>query len=127
MQPFVPRENSIMILQESYADTLGSMLIYTPLCMEVMNLSMQGEDISLLPLLPSGITISRDGNSSVPVKQLEQVGDSGGSLVTVMSQVLASSPSKMGPIDMKFVDHVNTHVTLTVEQIKTAFNCSDLN
>ncbi|XP_020232433.1 homeobox-leucine zipper protein ROC7 [Cajanus cajan] len=46
MQSFIPRENNIMILQESYVDALGSMLVYAPFDTEIMSLAMKGEKTS---------------------------------------------------------------------------------
>ncbi|KAK7399839.1 hypothetical protein VNO78_11032 [Psophocarpus tetragonolobus] len=119
MRPFIPRENNVMILQESYADALGSMLVYAPFDMKTMNRAMMGDDASMLPILPSGITISWDGQSG-------QDGKSGGSLVTLMFQVLACSPSRMGMVDVEFVGSVNTLLISTVEKIKIALKCSNL-
>ncbi|RDX58486.1 Homeobox-leucine zipper protein ROC4, partial [Mucuna pruriens] len=118
-EPFIPRENNIVILQESYVDALGSMLVYAPFDMELMTLVMRGEDTSLLPVLPSGFSISWDGQSDVPE------GKSEGSLVTLMFQLLACSPSRMRMVDIDFVGSVNTLVTSTVEKIKAALNCSN--
>ncbi|CAJ1935433.1 unnamed protein product [Sphenostylis stenocarpa] len=121
MRPFIPKENNLVILQESYADALGSMLVYAPFDMRALSFVMNGEDTSLFPILPSGFTISRDGQSDVSE---EQSGGSGGSLVTLMFQILASSPSRMSMVDIELVANVNTLVTSTVENIKGALNCS---
>nr|KYP50288.1 Homeobox-leucine zipper protein HDG12 [Cajanus cajan] len=103
MQSFIPRENNIMILQESYVDALGSMLVYAPFDTEIMN-----------------------GQSNVPEGQDGQIDKSAGSLVTLMFQLLASSPSKLGMVDIEFVGVVKTLVTSTVEKIKVALNCTNL-
>lgn len=118
MQPFIPKENNIVILQESYVDALGCMMLYAPFDMKALNYVMNGEDTSLFPILPSGFTISRDAKPDVPA------GQSGGSLVTLMFQILASSPSRMSMVDIEFVSNVNALVTSTIENIKDALNCS---
>ncbi|TKY59718.1 Homeobox-leucine zipper protein HDG12 [Spatholobus suberectus] len=126
MRPFIPRENNIMIIQESYVDALGSMLVYAPFDMEAMNFASRGEDTSLLPILPSGYTISWDGQSNDLEGQSGQVDKSGGSLVTLMFQLLASSPCRISMVDIEFVGSVNTLVTSTVKKIKASLNCSNL-
>ncbi|XP_040874362.1 homeobox-leucine zipper protein HDG11 [Glycine max] len=126
MRPFIPKENNMVILQESYVDALGSMLVFAPFYMEGLDLIMKGEDSSLFPILPSGLTISWDYQSNkVPEGQSGQVGQSRGSLVTLMFQLLASSTSKIDNVDMKLIGSINTLVTSTVEKIKDALNCSN--
>jgi len=125
MQPFVPKENNIVILQESYVDALGCVMVYAPFDMKALNNAMIGEDSSRFPILPSGFTISRDYKSDVPEGQSGEVGKSEGSLVTLMFQILASSPSRMTIVDIEFVENVNALVTSTIENIKEALNCSD--
>ncbi|BAT74196.1 hypothetical protein VIGAN_01181500 [Vigna angularis var. angularis] len=124
MRPFIPKENNIVILQESYVDALGSMMLYAPFDMKSLNYVMNGEDTSLFPILPSGFTISRDAKPDVPEGQSGEVGKSEGSLVTLMFQILASSPSRMSMVDIEFVSNVNALVTSTIEHIKDALNCS---
>lgn len=125
MQPFVPKENEMLILQESYIDRMGSMLVYAPIGIETLNVAIRGEDSSELPLLPSGFTISADGRRSNAVS-VDQSGESEGSLVTLVYQVLACTPSAMDNLDMESIASVNTLVTSTVEKIKVALNCSNL-
>jgi len=125
MQPFIPKENNIVILQESYVDALGCMMVYAPFDMKALNYVMNGEETSLFPILPSGFTISRNGKPDVPEGQSAEVGKSGGSLVTLMFQILASSPCRMSMVDIEFVSNVNALVTSTIENIKDALNCSD--
>lgn len=117
----------MMILQESYIDPLGSMLVYAPIDVDTLNVAMRGEDSSELPLLPSGFTISRDGRSNgVAGVQFGQVGESEGSLVTLAYQVLACSLYAMEKLDMESIAIVNTLLTSTVEKIKVALKCSYL-
>ncbi|KAL2343594.1 hypothetical protein Fmac_004879 [Flemingia macrophylla] len=119
VRPFIPGENSMMILQESYADALGSMLVYAPFDMDTISFAMKGKDTSLMPILPSGLTISPNVQSNVPEGQIDK---STGSLVTLMFQLLASSPSRVGMVDNEFVGLVKSLVTSTVEKIKVALN-----
>ncbi|KAJ1430502.1 START domain [Sesbania bispinosa] len=116
LMPFIPKENAILILQESYMDPLESMVIYAPMDIETLNYAIKGGDSSPLPLLPSGFTITRDGQPNVVG------GQSGGSLVTVGYQILACSA--MEDLNMEnSVAFVNTLVTSTVKKIKVALSC----
>ncbi|ESW30853.1 hypothetical protein PHAVU_002G187900, partial [Phaseolus vulgaris] len=125
MRPFIPKENNIVVLQESYVDALGCVMLYAPFDMKALNYVMNGDDTSLFPILPSGFTISREGKANVPEGESGEVGKSGGSLVTLMFQILASSPSRMSMVDIEVVSNVNALVTSTIENIKDALNCLD--
>lgn len=121
----------MLILQESCIDSSGSLVVYCPVDLPSINIAMSGEDPSYIPLVPSGFTISPDG-------QNDQGGDgastssntsrsnmglrSGGSLVTVAFQILVSSlPS--AKLNMESVATVNNLISTTVQQIKAALNC----
>ncbi|KAL0364468.1 UNVERIFIED_CONTAM: Homeobox-leucine zipper protein HDG11 [Sesamum angustifolium] len=97
---------------------------------------MSGEDPSYIPLLPSGFTISPDGrldrNQAGGVTGGDGAstssntgigGNSSGSLITVVFQILVSNlPSaRMSP---ESVTTVNNLIGNTVHQIKAALNCS---
>ncbi|KAE9597466.1 putative START-like domain-containing protein [Lupinus albus] len=85
--------NDMLILQESCIDSSGAIVVYCPVDLPSMNIAMNGEDSSCIPLLPSGFSITPDG-------QDEQGGDgastssntgrcsSGGSLITVALQIM---------------------------------------
>ncbi|TKY59717.1 Homeobox-leucine zipper protein HDG12 [Spatholobus suberectus] len=124
LRPISPNGNNTTILQESYVDALGSMIAYAVFDMETMNFALRGEDTSQLLILPSGFTISWDGQSNALEGQSGQVGKSGGSLVTLMFQLLASTPTRM-EVDLEFVGSVTSLVSSTVEKIKGALNCSN--
>ncbi|KAM0926831.1 hypothetical protein ACQ4PT_003021 [Festuca glaucescens] len=103
-------QNSMLILQESCADTTGSLVVYAPIDLPAANVVMSGEDPSAIPLLPSGFTIVPDGRGSA------------GSVVTVAFQILVSSlPSSR--LNAESVATVNSLISTTVEQIKAALNC----
>lgn len=109
LQPFFPREGDMLILQECYTHQLESMLVYAPIDIATLKIAMKVEDSSMLPLLSSGITISGDGQQSE------------GSLVTLVYQVLASTPSTVAALEK-----INTLVTTTVEKIKVSLGCFNL-
>ncbi|XP_057760932.1 homeobox-leucine zipper protein HDG11-like [Arachis stenosperma] len=130
-------QNNTLILQESCIDPSGSIVVYCPVELPSINIAMSGEDPSYIPLVPSGFTITPDGNhhdhqgggdgastSSTPSRSSStMVGmRSGGSLVTVAFQILVSSlPS--AKLNMESVATVNNLISTTVQQIKAALNC----
>ncbi|XP_060204253.1 homeobox-leucine zipper protein HDG11-like [Lycium barbarum] len=125
-------QNNMLILQESCIDSSGALVVYSPVDVPDINIAMSGEDPTYIPLLPSGFTISPDGRqldteaascSSSSNASTIGGGRSGGSLITVVFQILVnSSPSaKMSP---ESVNTVNNLIGSTVHQIKSALNCS---
>lgn len=117
LQPFVPREGDMLILQECYTHELESMVVYAPIDIATLKIAMKVEDSSMLPLLPSGITISGDGRQADVF-----AGESEGSLVTLVSQVLATTP----PSTVAALEKINTLVTTTMEKIKVSLGCFNL-
>uniref|UniRef100_A0A2N9EEN7 Homeobox domain-containing protein n=1 Tax=Fagus sylvatica TaxID=28930 RepID=A0A2N9EEN7_FAGSY len=61
IRPFIPTENNMLMLQESFIDTMGSLVVYAPIDIPAINIAMSGEDSSDIPILPSGFIISGDG------------------------------------------------------------------
>ncbi|GLU10612.1 hypothetical protein SLE2022_274040 [Rubroshorea leprosula] len=130
IQPFVPTENSVVILQECCTDSLGSLVIYAPMDKPAMNLTTRGEDSSNIPILPSGFIISRNGcretGSSHNASTSANVPQSGGSLLTVVFQILVSSSSLSKEVSVKSVAGVNSLISSTVQKIKVALRCANL-
>ncbi|XP_061348032.1 homeobox-leucine zipper protein HDG11-like [Gastrolobium bilobum] len=121
-------QNNMLILQESCIDSSGSLVVYCPVDLPAMHIAMSGEDPSYIPLLPSGFTISSDGQNdqgdgaSTSSNTNMNMGRPGGSLITVAFQILVSSlPS--AKINMDSVATVNGLIGNTVQQIKAALNC----
>lgn len=102
-------------------------MVYCPVDLHAINIAMSGEDPSYIPLLPSGFTISSDGQSQqgdgASSSSSNVLGNSSsGSLITVAFQILVSSlPS--AKLNMESVETVNNLIGTTVQQIKSALNC----
>lgn len=124
----------MLILQESCVDSSGSLVVYCPVDLPAINIAMSGEDPSYIPLLPSGFTITSDGNQNDNNNNNNNnnVGDGastssntnlgGGSLITVAFQIMVSSlPS--AKLNMESVATVNGLIGETVQHIKAALNC----
>ncbi|XP_022967186.1 homeobox-leucine zipper protein HDG5-like isoform X2 [Cucurbita maxima] len=111
-----------LMLQESCTDQSGSLVVYTTIDVDSIQLAMSGEDPSCIPLLPIGFSIvpvvgsTIDGHPSPP--QEDSVANSG-CLLTVGLQVLASTiPS--AKLNLSSVTAINNHLCNTVHQINAA-------
>ncbi|KAI9178379.1 hypothetical protein LWI28_025822 [Acer negundo] len=116
-----------LMLQESCTDQSGSHVVYTTIDVDSIQLAMNGEDPSCIPLLPLGFVI-------VPVEHINETTSgeanlisqdsnsrNSGCLLTVGLQVLASTmPS--AKINLSSVTAINNHLCNTVHQISAAIN-----
>ncbi|CAJ1962994.1 unnamed protein product, partial [Sphenostylis stenocarpa] len=108
------------IIQESCIDPLGSYVVYSPVNISDMKMSINGEESPTMSMFPSGIVISKDGrcianacaSSSANVDTRTY-----GSLLTVAFQILMNSPTTM-IAESKTV--VNSLMTSTVKNINHA-------
>ncbi|KAJ6684120.1 hypothetical protein OIU85_007777 [Salix viminalis] len=131
IQPFIPSENNMLILQESCTDSSVSMMVYAPVGVPAMDVAMSGEGSSIIPILPSGFVISGDGRVDIRGNSYSSTSstgsNSGGSLLTISFQILVSGPnsSPSTEFNMKSVATVNTLISTTVMKIKSALNCSN--
>ena len=127
VQPSIQGENNVVVVQETISDSLGYMIVYAPLDAQGLNMVINGEDSSTLPVLPSGFVITDDGRpnhmAAGPSSNGGSVQGSGGSLITVAFQILVSTPGTM-QIPMDSVSAVNTLISSTVQKIKAALKCS---
>ncbi|KAL2341563.1 hypothetical protein Fmac_009503 [Flemingia macrophylla] len=127
-QPFIPSESNALILQESFTNPMGSYVVYAPTDVAIMNLAINGEDSSMLPILPSGFVISADGKpkaslgafNDVHVEVIE------GSILTVAFQILESGSDGNDMPNMEYVSAVNTLLASTLRKVKDALNCNNL-
>ncbi|KAM1026654.1 hypothetical protein ACFX2I_039495 [Malus domestica] len=125
LRAFNTSQNNMLILQQSCIDSSGSLVVYSPVDLPSINIAMSGEDPSYIPLLPSGFSISPDGQADqgdcASSSSCNATGS--GSLITVAFQILVSSlPSTK--LNLESVNTVNTLIGNTVQQIKTALNCN---
>ncbi|XVF52028.1 hypothetical protein PTKIN_Ptkin04bG0232400 [Pterospermum kingtungense] len=121
-----------LMLQESCTDRSGSLVVYSTVDVDSVQLAMSGEDPSCIPLLPLGFFITpmeliRDASDhegkSVPPSEEEANGHISGSLLTIGLQVLASTvPS--AKINMSSIAAINDHLCATVHQISAALSSS---
>nr|XP_011469296.1 PREDICTED: homeobox-leucine zipper protein HDG11-like [Fragaria vesca subsp. vesca] len=127
IQPFIPTESNMLILQESYIDPLGSMIIYAPIEVATINITVGGElNSSRIPILPSGFIISDDGCLGTGTSSYTNPNRSGGSLLTVAFQILVPFSSHSQMLNVESIATINTLISLTVQKIKVALNCENL-
>ncbi|KAI3746157.1 hypothetical protein L6452_08580 [Arctium lappa] len=119
-------QTNILILQESCTDSSGSLVVYCPVDLPVINIAMSGADPLYFPLMPSGFAITTDGRQSSTTALA--AGDSSGqntagSLVTLMVQSVVGGPAfgKLGPESMTTINNLMGN---TIRQIKAGLNCS---
>ncbi|KAF5735049.1 homeobox-leucine zipper protein HDG5 [Tripterygium wilfordii] len=120
-----------LMLQESCTDQSGSLVVYTNIDVDSIQLAMSGEDPSFIPLLPLGFVIvpvesttnndtTSDGNNNNKSSEDINTGhNSSGCLLTVGMQVLAST-IPTAKLNLSSVTAINNHLCNTVHQINAA-------
>lgn len=136
-------EKHTIILQEAHTDCLGSMIVYAPMDMPLLNLCVRGTDTRILPILPAGLVISSDGHRRLPgpLSAGESSGSSSscgsngvssmpfsdGCLLTMTFQVMIckDDPNSVNNLNVDTVVTINSLITSTIRNIKMALNCAD--
>ncbi|OAY24455.1 homeobox-leucine zipper protein HDG5 isoform X2 [Manihot esculenta] len=122
-----------LMLQESCTDQSGSLIVYTTVNVDSIQLAMSGEDPSCIPILPLGfviIPVESTCNTNTPSEgnsaHSSQHGNcttNPGCLLTVGLQILASTiPS--AKLNLSSVNAINNHLRNTVHQITSALSTS---
>ncbi|MED6137259.1 hypothetical protein PIB30_063456 [Stylosanthes scabra] len=118
------RENkNTMVLQECCTDSLGSVVVYAPVSDDTLTATINGEDTTEIPILPSGFTICGDG--SPPRGPCgcgpQEARHYGGSVLTMAIQVLVCNQDEMGhQLNMDIVHAVYGLACTTLHNIKAA-------
>ncbi|KAK8626303.1 hypothetical protein V6N13_133954 [Hibiscus sabdariffa] len=114
-----------LMLQESCTDRSGSLVVYSTVDVDSVQLAMSGEDPSCIPLLPLGFFITPMELIKDDAGSAEEANGhiSAGSLLTVGLQVLASTvPS--AKVNLSSIAAINNHLCTTVHQICAALSGS---
>ncbi|XP_019095387.1 PREDICTED: homeobox-leucine zipper protein HDG7 isoform X2 [Camelina sativa] len=116
-------ESSMLILQETWNDASGAMVVYAPVDIPSMNVVMSGGDSVYVALLPSGFSIFPDGSSSLS-DQIDTNGglvnqESKGCLLTVGFQILVNS-LPTAKLNVESVETVNNLIACTIHKIRAA-------
>ncbi|KAL7263537.1 hypothetical protein ACSBR1_001655 [Camellia fascicularis] len=134
LQPLIPCDNNMLVVQETCIDPIGTIVAYAPIDIKCLDMAASGVDSSNIPILPSGIIISSDGHpilatrdgASTSSATTTAIGGVGGSILTVAFQILACEASSSKKLNMEFVSSINALINSTVQNIKSAFNCTGL-
>lgn len=113
----------MLILQETWNDTSGALVVYAPVDIPSMNVVMSGGDSAYVALLPSGFSILPDG-SSLSSDQFDTDGglvnhESKGCLLTVGFQILVNSVPT-AKLNVESVETVNNLIACTIHKIRAA-------
>ncbi|KAK1362906.1 Homeobox-leucine zipper protein GLABRA 2 [Heracleum sosnowskyi] len=127
IQAMKQKEKSVWILQDSCTNAYESTVVYAPVDISSMQSAMTGCDPSDIAILPSGFSILPDGVESRPLlisSRSEDRSTEGGSLLTIAFQILTSN-SPTEKLSVESFESVNTLVSCTLQNIKTALKCED--
>ncbi|VVB08198.1 unnamed protein product [Arabis nemorensis] len=113
--------NVELMLQESCIDNSGSLIVYSAVDVDSIQLTMNGEDPSSIPLLPLGFSVV-PVNTPVNVEGVSVNSLSPPScLLTVGIQVLASNVPTAKP-NLSTVTTINNHLCSIVNQITSVLS-----
>ncbi|XP_060167957.1 homeobox-leucine zipper protein ROC8-like isoform X2 [Lycium barbarum] len=130
IQPYVRKENMMLVLQETNIDQMGAFLIYAPIDLPTVTSIINGEDSTEFSILPSGFIISPDGR---PPADRDSIGNTpNGSVLTVAFQLLVSAndnninnDSMFQQQNMEAAATIHSLLSSTILNIKEALGCSD--
>ncbi|CAH2055221.1 unnamed protein product [Thlaspi arvense] len=113
-------KGDMVMLQDCYMDALGGVIAYAPLDLTTMNIAASGKvDPAGIQILPSGFTISSDGQRSIEAED-------GGTLLSLVFQILISGRiDRTKEVNEKSVAIVSALVSSTIRKIKLLLNCPD--
>ncbi|KAL8150532.1 hypothetical protein V2J09_020340 [Rumex salicifolius] len=114
-------QNVELMLQESCRDSSGSLIVYTTMDVNYIQLVMTGQDPSSIPLLPMGFSIIPATSDPGPQPRPEDNGSGPGCLLTVGLQVHAST-NPNAKLSLSSVNAINSHLCNAVSQINAALN-----
>ncbi|XP_013590801.1 PREDICTED: homeobox-leucine zipper protein HDG9-like [Brassica oleracea var. oleracea] len=116
----------LMIIQDSFIDALGGMVVYAPVDLNTAHAAVSGNvNPSGIPILPSGFVISRDGRPSATA-ELGGGRDNCKTLLTVAFQILVTGPTISEELQMdKWTTTVDTLISSTITRVKAMLNCHD--
>ncbi|GMJ06542.1 ANTHOCYANINLESS 2, ARABIDOPSIS THALIANA HOMEODOMAIN PROTEIN [Hibiscus trionum] len=123
-------ENTMLILQETWSDASGAMVIYAPIDISSMSIVVNGGDSAYVALLPSGFAIlpnispTYHGGQSHSNGQMVNPDNNGtissnGCILTVGFQILVNSVPT-AKLTLESVETVNHLISCTIQKIKDA-------
>ncbi|XAR70663.1 hypothetical protein NMG60_11027585 [Bertholletia excelsa] len=114
-------QNVELMLQESCTDDSGSLVVYSTVNVDAIQLAMTTDDTSCIPLLPLGFVIVPADQATSPGSDAKPTATVGGGscFLTVGLQVLASTVPT-AKLNLSSVTAINNHLCSTVHQISAA-------
>lgn len=117
-------QNVELLLQESSTEPAGgSVVVYSTIDVDAVQVAMSGEDTSFIPLLPTGFILVPAPSPASPSSNAS-IGDGPstiGCLLTVGMQVLASTVVS-AKLNLSSVSSINNHLCNAVSQITAALS-----
>ncbi|KAL1556365.1 homeobox-leucine zipper protein HDG5-like isoform X1 [Salvia divinorum] len=104
-----------LVLQESCSDDSGSLVVYATVDVDAIQMVMNGEDPSCIPVLPMGFVVVPITNSN------NESTKESGCLLTVCLQVQASTMPN-AKLNLSSVTAINHHLCNIVQQITALLN-----
>ncbi|XP_057950555.1 homeobox-leucine zipper protein ANTHOCYANINLESS 2-like [Malania oleifera] len=124
-----PNQNNMLILQETWKDASGSLIVYAPVDVASMHAVMSGGDAAYVALLPSGFSIVPDGcpgyggpngcNGTLAKGGSNGCGDGSGSLLSIGFQILVND-LPTSKLTVESVQTVSNLISCTIQKIKDA-------
>ncbi|PPS04854.1 hypothetical protein GOBAR_AA15809 [Gossypium barbadense] len=115
-------DTNMLILQETWSDDCGALIVYAPVDASSIRVVMNGGDSSHVALLPSGFAILPGVQTDGPSMQPDiDENTSDGCILTVGFQILVNSVPT-AKLTVESVETVNHLLTCTVEKIKAALS-----
>ncbi|XP_027906440.1 homeobox-leucine zipper protein GLABRA 2-like isoform X2 [Vigna unguiculata] len=127
IQKIESKENSVWVVQDSCTSGYESMVAYAPVDFSGLQSVLSGCDSSNVAILPSGFSILPDGvegRALVIRSRPEEKGTEGGSLFTMVFQMLVNA-SPTAKLTMESVESANNLVSCTLRNIRTSLQCED--
>lgn len=119
-------ESTMFILQETWTDISGSLVVYAPVDTASVSLMMRGGDSAYVSLLPSGFAIlpnATNNDKDASMKSGMNSGHDNGCLLTVAFQILVNN-LPTAKLTVESVETVNNLIFCTIRKIKTALQVS---
>lgn len=129
LQAINANENNMLILQETWSDASGALVVYAPVDISSMSVVMNGGDSAYVALLPSGFAIlpgispsyhgGRSESNGALVKPEIDGSIVSGCLLTVGFQILVNNVPT-AKLTLESVETVNNLISCTIQKIKAA-------
>ncbi|KAE8719731.1 Homeobox-leucine zipper family protein [Hibiscus syriacus] len=121
-------KNATLVLQETWSDASGALIVYSPVDVPSISAVMKGSDSSQVIMLPSGFAILPSGHGAEPQSNSDRCWTehetdrctSSGCLLTVGFQILVKGPG--GKLTVESVESVSKLLSGQVERIKAALS-----